>query len=71
MSEPQTMIKGGPRTCLAQRFVLNEIKVAVAKILSKFKLVETENTELRMLRNSRVFYNFGEVRMKLEIRQME
>ena len=44
MSEPQTMIKGGPRTCLAQRFVLNEIKVAVAKILSKFKLVGTENT---------------------------
>ena len=67
MSEPQTMIKGGPRTCLAQRFVLNEIKVAVAKILSKFKLVETENTELRMLRKR----NFGEVRMKLEIRQME
>ena len=48
---------------------MNEIKVAAAKILSKFKLVETENTEFRMLRNSRVFYNFGEVRMKLDIRQ--
>ena len=50
---------------------MNEIKVALAKILYKFKLVEMENTELRMLRNSRVFYNFGEVRVKLEIRQME
>ena len=61
----------GKRPWHALRFVLNEIKVAVAKILSKFRLVETENTELRMLRNSRVYYNFGEVRVKLEIRQRE
>ena len=39
--------------------------------MSKFRIVETENTELKMLSNSRVFYNFGEVRVKLDVRKME
>ena len=54
--------------CIAQRFALNEIKIAVAKLVSRFKIVKTNSTTLKRLSNSRVFYNFGEVRVKLEIR---
>ena len=57
--------------CIAQRFALNEVKITAAKLVSKFKIVETENTELKMLSNSRVFYNFGEVRVKLEVRKTD
>jgi cytochrome P450 len=36
----------GPRNCIGMRFALMEIKYLFAKLLQKYKLIETEETEV-------------------------
>ena len=39
-------ISGGPRVCIGQRFAIIELKITVAHLLSKFKIVDSPGTSI-------------------------
>ncbi len=56
---------GGPRLCLGQRFAMIEMKVCMAKLVNKFKLMPTEKTEMKMLPGDLFMTYYDEVNLKL------
>jgi len=60
---------GGPRVCIGQRFAIIEIKITVAKMLSKFKIVESPGTTLNMLEGSWFLKMFEGLKVKFVKRQ--
>ncbi|XP_061717709.1 cytochrome P450 6B5-like [Cydia pomonella] len=61
----------GPRNCIGARFAKLEIRLMVAKLLSRFRVEPTENTrrEFRYNTYNLVAYPIGGIKMKLVPRQ--
>ena len=55
--------------CIGQRFAIIEIKITVAKMLSKFKIVESPGTTLNMLEGSWFLKMFEGLKVKFAKRQ--
>ena len=45
-------ISGGPRVCIGQRFAMVELKITVAHLLYKFRIVDSPGTSINMLDGS-------------------
>ena len=57
----------GNRSCIGQRFSLMEIKIFMAKLLSKYKLIPTERTRFKYL-NSSFALSYPDMIAKIEER---
>ena len=55
--------------CIGQRFAIIEIKITVAKMLSKFNIVESPGTTLNMMEGSWFLKNFEGLKVKFVKRQ--
>lgn len=72
LKENQSLIKpytfrpfgGGNRICIGQRFAINEMKMCVAKLLSKFKLEKAPKTNLKLETGSLGLLLFNEIYLK-------
>jgi len=58
----------GNRVCIGQRFALLEIKIFVAKLLQKFKIVQTSKTALATPNGTMFLLTYPEIVVKLERR---
>ena len=60
----------GPRKCIAQRFALVEIKIVLAKLLSKyrFSLVSEADRELKLPKGDMFMYSYEEPELRMEKR---
>ena len=54
----------GPRVCIAQRFAMNEMKICMARLLSKFRLESTPETKLELEKGSFFLINFKDIKIK-------
>lgn len=59
----------GLRLCIAQRFALNETKLALAKLMLNYKFCIAEETELKLILGDPAFYSYPEMKLKLEKRK--
>ena len=59
---------GGPRVCIGQRFAIIEMKIAMAKLLSRFKIVDTPATKLEVLTGDSFLLSYEGIYVKLEPR---
>ena len=59
---------GGPRLCIGMRFAIAEIKIAMAKLLANFKIVETSQTKLEPLPGDPFMFSYPDIKVKLETR---
>ena len=59
----------GNRVCIGQRFAIMEIKIFVAKLLQKFKVVKTSKTALNTPLGTFLIIGYPEIVVKLESRQ--
>ena len=59
---------GGPRVCIGQRFAMIEMKIAMAKLLAKFKIVATPATSMDVLKGDTFLFSYGDILVKLEPR---
>jgi hypothetical protein len=50
------------------RFAMSEIKIAMAKLLANYKIVDTPQTKLDFLPGDFFFLSYPEVKVKLERR---
>ena len=58
----------GNRVCIGQRFALLEIKIFVAKLLQKFKIVQTSKTAIATPKGTMFLLTYPEIVVKLERR---
>jgi cytochrome P450 len=58
----------GPRVCIAQRFAMNEMKICMARLLSKFRLESTPDTRLEFEKGSFFLINFKDIKIKFVAR---
>ena len=59
---------GGPRVCIGQRFAMVEMKIAMAKLLAKFKIVASPATSMDVLKGDTFLFSYGDILVKLEPR---
>ncbi len=59
---------GGPRQCIGQRFSQIEMKIALAKLLSKYKLATAPETKLDVRPGDQFFISYPDMKVKLEKR---
>lgn len=59
---------GGPRMCIGMRFAMVEMKIALAKLLSKYRIVKAPETRLDFTTGDAFFLSYPEVKVKLEAR---
>lgn len=59
---------GGPRKCIGQRFAQVEMKIAIAKLLAKYKLVDSIETKLDIEKGDIFLLSYPEMKVKLELR---
>lgn len=62
-------ISGGPRLCIGQRFAQIEMKIALAKIVAKYRLISTKETELKFLRGDPFLLSFQEFQIMFQSRK--
>nr|APH81392.1 cytochrome P450 CYP3027B1 [Tigriopus kingsejongensis] len=58
----------GPRTCIGMRFAMAEMKIALAKFILKFKVVDCPETKLDFLPGDPFFLAYSSLCVKLETR---
>lgn len=59
----------GPRKCIGLRFAMVQMKIALAKLLHKYNIVEAPETKLEFHPGDLFFLSFPEVKVKLECRE--
>nr|AIL94155.1 cytochrome P450 CYP3027C1 [Tigriopus japonicus] len=57
---------GGPRLCIGQRFALIEMKIALAKLLSKYRVTPSNNTKLEFEKGNTFMLSYPELLLNLE-----
>ena len=55
----------GSRICLGQRFALAEIKLALVKLLSKYRITATSDTKMDLLKGDTQLLAFSDITVKL------
>ena len=60
---------GGPRVCIGQRFALNEIKITIAKMLTKVEIVDSPGARLVARHGSQFLKVFEDLKIKFVKRQ--
>lgn len=61
---------GGPRQCIGSRFAITLMKVASAKLLTRYRIVEVPGeTELKFRKGNLIFIDFEDIVVRLEKRQ--
>ena len=58
----------GNRVCIGQRFAMMEMKIIIAKLLSKFKLTLTEKSGLEEQMGTFALFQYNTSYAKLELR---
>ena len=61
---------GGPRLCIGMRFAIAEIKIAMAKLLANFQIVDTSQTKLEPLPGDPFMFSYPDIKVKLEKRTL-
>lgn len=59
---------GGPRVCIGMRFAMSEMKIALAKLISRFKITDSPQTKLTLLPGDPFFLAYPEMKVRLERR---
>eukprot|EP00093_Oithona_nana_P005061 05061.XXX_189702_191147_1 [CDS] Oithona nana genome sequencing. len=60
---------GGPRKCIGLRFAMIEMKLALAKLLQKYRIVAVPETKLDFFNGDVFLLSYPEVKVKLETRE--
>eukprot|EP00094_Tigriopus_californicus_P012369 TCALIF_11957-PA protein Name:"Similar to Cyp6a2 Cytochrome P450 6a2 (Drosophila melanogaster)" AED:0.11 eAED:0.11 QI:0/0/0/1/1/1/3/0/300 len=59
---------GGPRVCIGMRFAMSEMKIALAKFISQFRVTDTSHTKLDLLPGDSFFLAYPEMKVRIESR---
>jgi len=54
----------GPRQCLGERFAMTEMKLAVVKLLQKFKVEFDETTKIELLKGDMFLFSFPQLNIR-------
>ena len=61
---------GGPRICIGMRFAMEEMKIALAKLLTNFEIIDEPNvTELNFSNGNPFLLSYNEMNVKIRERR--
>ena len=60
---------GGARVCIGQRFAQSEMKIALAKLISKYRIVPTPETKLDIHKGGFFLRTFPDMKVELLLRK--
>jgi cytochrome P450 len=60
---------GGNRACIGQRFAINEMKICMSMLLSKYRLEKVPQTKLDLVNGSLGMLVFNDITVKLVPRE--
>jgi len=52
---------GGPRQCIGERFAMVEMKIAMTKLLSKFRIEANERTKMELRKGDQFFLTYNQI----------
>jgi len=55
----------GPRACIGERFAMTEIKIAMVKMLQKFRLETDETTKIELLNGDMLILSFKNINIRM------
>jgi len=56
---------GGPRQCIGMRFAISEIKIAIAKVIKAFQIVDTPDTKIELYHGDMFMMSYDKINVKL------
>ena len=60
---------GGPRICIGMRFAMEEMKIALAKLLTNFEIIDEPNvTELNFVAGNQFLLAYNQMNVKIQKR---
>jgi len=62
---------GGPRQCIGERFAMVEMKIAMTKLLSKFKMEANEKTKLELRKGDQFLLSYDQILVSVFSRREE
>jgi len=62
---------GGPRQCIGERFAMVEMKIAMTKLLSKFRLEANEKTRMELRKGDQALLTYDQILVSIFARREE
>ncbi len=56
---------GGPRQCIGMRFAMAEIKIAIAKVIQNFQIVDTPETNIELNLGDMFMMSYDKINVRL------